>query len=434
MGENDLSGNDDGTGLEKHRRRKWQMKILLINHYAGSIEMGMEFRPYYFAREWVKMGHKVHIVAADYSHLRTKNPDVSKDFQTERIDGILYHWVKAGRYEGNGVKRALTMLRFVGKLWICADKIVKAWKPDVVITSSTYPLDTYAGQRIARMCGAKLIHEIHDMWPATLTELGGMSRFHPFVMAIQAAENSFCRHSDYVVSLPSNAKEYLIAHGLDPHKLIHIPNGVALQDWECKENLPEEHQGVLQDLKRNGKFVAGYFGGHALSNALDSLLDAAKRITNPKIQFVLVGDGVEKKRLIKRVKQEQIENVQFLPPVSKKMIPALLTYFDCCVMCAADSSLYRFGMCFNKLYDSMMAAKPVLCAIHTPDSVIRTYKCGMMVRPQDAEELAQAVEKMSQLPEARRKQMGENGKQAVLQHFVYDILAEEFASLFNSER
>ena len=75
------------------------------------------------------------------------------------------------------------------------------------------------------------------------------------------------------------------------------------------------------------------------------------------------------------------------------------------------------------------------CALPiSPDSVIRTYKCGMMVRPQDAEKLAQAVEKMSRLPEARRKQMGENGKQAVLQHFVYDILAEKFALLFNSER
>ena len=31
------------------------MNILIINHYAGSPEMGMEFRPYYFARAWVTM-------------------------------------------------------------------------------------------------------------------------------------------------------------------------------------------------------------------------------------------------------------------------------------------------------------------------------------------------------------------------------------------
>ena len=326
------------------------------------------------------------------------------------------------------------MLRFVGKLWLCADRIAKAWKPDVVITSSTYPLDTYAGQRIARMCRAKLIHEVHDMWPLTLTELGGMSRYHPFVIAMQAAENSFCRHSDYVVSLPPNAKEYFIAHGMEPRKFVHIPNGIALQDWEDIGVLPEEHQRVLQDLKINGQFIIGYFGGHALSNALDILLDAAKRITNLKIQFVLVGDGAEKPRLVKRVQQEQIKNVLFLPPVPKKMIPDLVSYFDCSIMCAADSSLYRFGICYNKLYDSMMAAKPILCAIRIPDSVIRAYKCGIMVRPQDAAKLAQAAEKIYRLPEIQKKRMGENGRKAVLQHFTYDILAQEFALLFSSER
>ena len=31
------------------------MNILLINHYAGSPQYGMEYRPYYLAREWVKM-------------------------------------------------------------------------------------------------------------------------------------------------------------------------------------------------------------------------------------------------------------------------------------------------------------------------------------------------------------------------------------------
>ena len=161
------------------------MNILLLNHYAGSPEMGMEFRPYYFAREWVKMGHSVKIVAGDFSHLRTKQPEVKRDFQKEIIDGIEYRWVKTGNYKGNGIQRALSMFRFVGKLFIHSSKIAKVWKPDIVIASSTYPLDTYPAQRIAKKAKAKLIHEVHDMWPITPIEIGGMSKYHPFVMILQ---------------------------------------------------------------------------------------------------------------------------------------------------------------------------------------------------------------------------------------------------------
>lgn len=164
------------------------MNILLINHYAGSPVMGMEFRPYYMAREWIKEGHQVFIIAGDYSHLRKNNPMVNRDFEKENIDGIHYIWIKTGVYEGNGVKRALTMARFVSKLWIKAERIARGLKPDVVIASSTYPIDTYAAQRIAKGAHAGLIHEVHDMWPSTLTEIGGMSKYHPFVAAMRIGE------------------------------------------------------------------------------------------------------------------------------------------------------------------------------------------------------------------------------------------------------
>ena len=42
------------------------MKILLINHYAGSPNMGMEFRPYYVNKGRVKLGHEVLIVGGSY--------------------------------------------------------------------------------------------------------------------------------------------------------------------------------------------------------------------------------------------------------------------------------------------------------------------------------------------------------------------------------
>lgn len=410
------------------------MNIVLINHYAGSPEMGMEFRPYYLAREWVSMGHRVRVIAGDFSHLRIKNPEVLKDFQREYIDGIEYYWVRSGTYQGNGVRRAFTMFRFVGKLWFSADKIAEKWKPDIVITSSTYPLDTYAGQRIAKKSGAKLIHEVHDMWPATLCEIGGMSRNNPFVILMQLAENSAYQHSEKVVSLLPKAKEYMIRHGMHPNKFEYIPNGVVEDEWQNTEPLPVEYKQFFQEKKKEGKFIVGYFGGHAISNALNILLDTSKSINDSEIIFVLVGNGAEKNRLIQRAKAENLKNVFFFPAVKKKCVPELIKMFDCIYAGGQPSPLYRFGICFNKIYDSMMGGKPIICAITTAYSPVAEYQCGYMINSGDIKGICTSIKALKDMDSEGREQLGMNGKNAASQFFTYKYLALKFNLLFKETR
>lgn len=403
------------------------MNILLINHYAGSPDMGMEFRPYYMAREWVKEGHRVFIIAGDYSHLRKNNPVVNRDFEKENIDGIHYIWIKTGVYEGNGAKRAVSMARFVSKLWIKADRIAKGLKPDVVVSSSTYPIDTYAAQKIAKKVHAGLIHEVHDMWPSTLTEIGGMSKYHPFVVIMQAGENSAYRKSDYVVSLAPCAEQYMLQHGLKKGRFVYITNGIVAEDWEHPEPLPQLHTEILESFRQENKFIVGYFGGHALSNALDVLIDLAKSLqNNEQVVFVLVGNGAEKKKLQKRVQRENIDNVCFLPPVSKYSIPNLTQYFDSIYIGAMDSPLYRFGVAANKIFDSMMSGKPLLYAVNAPNNFAEKYCCGISVPPGDAEAIKNGLNRLMMLTKEEREEMGNNGKKAVLENFQYCVLAKKF--------
>ncbi|MCR4838516.1 MAG: glycosyltransferase family 4 protein [Eubacterium sp.] len=431
--------------MEKQENRKTKQKesrrkrILYIEHYAGSPTMGMEFRPYYLAREWVRMGYRVDIVAADYSHLRAVNPKIEHDFQCTMEDGIRYHWIHTREYYGNGAARAITMAQFLSKLWGAAGRIAEKYRPDVIITSSTYPLDTFVGQRIRKKTKKQkkhdvtLIHEVHDMWPATLIEVGGMSKHHPFTVAMQIGENSAYKRSDAVVSLPPLTEPYMKEHGLKDGKWYHVPNGIVEAEWQDPEPVPEEHRAVLEELRRRGRFIVGYFGGHAISNALDGLLDAAacteKR--ESRASYVLVGDGVEKDRLVKRAKEMGLKEVYFLPKVPKKSIPSLVQWFDCSYVGAMNSSLYRFGLCMNKIFDSMMAGKPILCAITTPDDIVTRNGAGVMVPSDAPEEIDRVVAEWEQLPEKELQKMGDAGHRAALEKYTYRKLAEDFAKLFS---
>ncbi len=409
------------------------MNILYIDHYAGSPEMGMEFRPYYLSREWEKMGHKVSVIGGNYSHLRKKNPAVYKDMQKETIDGIDYYWLKTGSYQRNGAKRAFTMLCFCFKLNKWKKWINTNLNPDVVISSSTYPIDSIPSHLIAKsgIKSSMHIHEVHDMWPSTLVEVGGMSRLNPFVVLMQLGENYAYKHADAVVSLLKYSKDYMVEHGLSQNKFHCVSNGIVKEEWDFPEPLPEEHQRVLGELRKEKEFIVGYFGGHAISNHLMFFLRSVKEVQDDqRTHFVLVGDGVEKKSLIKFVEDNHMTNVSFLPPVSKRAVPSLTGYFDIFYIGAMKSPLYRFGVCFNKAFDCMMAGKPILFAVEAPITSVEECGCGLVIKPDDTQAIIDGIKKLRDMSPDEREQMGLRGRKEVLSKYTYEVLAEQFAKLF----
>ncbi len=401
------------------------MNILILNHYAGSPEMGMEFRPYYFAREWIKMGHRVDIIAADYSHLRRVNPSITHDFEEQVIDGIHYHWVRTGRYEGNGAKRAITMFRFVSKLWVHTRKIISQISPDVVIASSTYPLDTYVGQRIRKLSKkkVKLIHEVHDMWPISPVELGGMSPRHPFIKVMQYAEDSFCKNSDLVVSLLPAADRYLCEHGMQPQNFRHVANGIVLEEWENPLPLPQELAISLTRLRQDGKFIVCFFGSINKWYALDYLVEAVKKVE--QVCVVFIGNGTYKDELKQKTVQYK-ERFLFFTPISKKSIPSLFEKIDVSYVGAINQDILRFGISMNKLFDSMMGGKPLLYSCNAPNNYVEAYNCGVCAKVEDVADYISAINKLKNLSAAERENMGQNGKNAVIEHFNYKILSQNF--------
>lgn len=398
------------------------MNILLINHYAGNPRLGMEFRPYYLGREWVKRGNKVMIIGGSYSHLRKQQPTTDR----EKIEGIDYRWIPLKPYRGNGLGRIRSMFDFVRKLWFGYKKYLGDFTPDVVIASSTYPLDIYPAHKIAKHYGAKLVYEVHDLWPLSPMELGGYSKNHPFIMIMQAAEDYCYKHSDKVVSLLPNALDHMKERGMDPEKFVYIPNGYVAEEWENPSKAPDSIVEIVRELKEDGKFIVMYAGGHAISNALDFFLDAMKKLKGSNIVAVMVGKGQEKGRLAKRVKDEGIDNVIMLDPVSKDQIPATLAMADCLYIGWKKNPLYRFGVCPNKLFDYMMAGKPIIHSVAAPNDWVSDGNCGISIEAENSEDLAKAILEMSKWSEENLFKSGQNGKAYCQKMFKYSDQADKF--------
>ena len=191
-------------------------------------------------------------------------------------------------------------------MWADTPRLVREFKPDVVIASSTYPMDIWVARRLARRAGAKLVYEVHDLWPLSPIELSGMSRWHPFIVLCQAAEDAAYRDADVVVS---HAAQGARLHGRRAGSTCtswHIvPNGITLDEWQGEPApLREDVAQALAAARAAGATVVGYAGSMGLPNALDTLLDAAALLRGAPLRFVLVGNGHEQARLAQRVAAE----------------------------------------------------------------------------------------------------------------------------------
>ena len=401
------------------------MNILLINHYAGSDYHGMEFRPYYMAREGVNIRHNVTILGADFSHLRKKNPQIEKDFQEEIIDGITYVWVKTPQYQGNGIGRIKNISTFMYKLRLNYKKIADKYKPDAVIASSTYPLDIYPAHRIAKRCDAKLCFEIHDLWPLSPMEIGGYSEKNPAIVVLQRAEDFAFKNSDVIVSILPNADKHIKERGFLTDNFVYVPNGILV--GQEKKNPPMEKTiERLQELKKEGYFLVGYTGNHSPANVLDTMIDAGKLTSDDKIKYVLVGNGNVKKELIEYAKSNNVTNVEFLDPVLKDNMDNVLQLLDVCYISLKKQNLFNYGVSPNKLFDYMMAARPVIYAVEASNDPVKDSNCGISVPAENPQAVVDAVMKIKSLSEEEKKAMGQNGNDYVMENHMYHGLAERF--------
>lgn len=399
------------------------MNILYLNHYAGTPALGMEYRPYYLAREWVRAGHRVQVVAADFSHVRARQPQAGD----ELVDGIAYRWLPTPAYQGNGLGRVRNIWAYCRQLWAQTGHWVRAFRPDVVIASSTYPMDIWVARRIARRAGARLVYEVHDLWPLSPIELSGMSPTHPFIRLVQKAEDDAYRDADVVVSMLPKVHAHMASRGLDLKKLHIVPNGISPDDWAADPApLRDDVAAAVAAHRAAGRCVVGYAGSMGEPNALDVLLDAAAQLAGEPIGFVLVGDGHERARLAQRLADEGLASVALLPPIPKAQIPSFLAVIDVAYIGWQRVPIYRFGIAPNKLMDYMMAGCAVLHSVDAGNDPVAESGCGLSVAPEDPAAVADGLRRMQALGGDARRAMGARGRAFVQAHHTYPVLAGRF--------
>lgn len=124
-------------------------------------------------------------------------------------------------------------------------------------------------------CGYKcrLVFEIRDIWPLTITEEGGFKPWNPFVLGLGLIERLGYQYSDAIVGTMPNLGEH-VRNVLGAPKARHrIPMGVDATTFAAPDALPDDY--VAMNFPK-GKFIVAHVGSIGITNALDTFLDCAE--------------------------------------------------------------------------------------------------------------------------------------------------------------
>jgi glycosyltransferase involved in cell wall biosynthesis len=403
------------------------LNILIISKYASSKEVGFESRIFAISRELAKSGHLVSIITSDSNHF-ANYPKFKKIYNTESVSNINLLCIRTIKYvKTYSLKRVLSWIDFEIKLFFLPKKFIS--NPNVIIISSLSLITILNGIKLATKLNSKLVFEIRDIWPLTITAEGSFSKYNPLVFILSLIEKFGYKKSDLVIGTMPNLRSHVynvtklknIRCECIPFGINSIENIDKVESFDFRENFQ-----IPKD-----KFIVGYAGSIGITNALDAFVESSKMLQKDnRFLFVVLGSGDLRDKFVKQT--EGYENIIFIPKVPREMVASFLAICDVLYFSSLKSEIWEYGWSPNKIIDYMMARKPILASYSGYQSMINEADCGFFVESENAIEIKNKLLHLIEIPKENLNVIGNRGYEWLLKNRTWKKLADDYIGFINS--
>ncbi len=379
----------------------------------------------------VELGWDVDLFASDFNLTIRKYLKPNKLFYLfERIKNVNLHWLWVIPYRKNNWLRILNWISFSAHIAIRLIpygiylKLIKK-APDVIVYSSPQLPAAFITLIICRILNIPFVVEIRDLWPQALIDQAGISEEKLLVKILKWMEGSIYKFAAEVIVLAKGSQEYVRKRGAK--NVSWLPNGADLSQFFYVE--PKFHEDYFKIV---------YFGAHGEANSLITLVQAARILETKKdytigkkIIIDIVGDGPEKSMLIQMA--TGLKNLKFIDPISKDLVPNLISKSNAVVITLKNVKLYSYGVSPNKLYDAYAIGRPVITAITGAiNDEVNSEGIGLTAKSEDYEELAESIFKISNLDKNILEGMGIKARKLAEKRYSRQLVIDKYNSILNS--
>jgi colanic acid biosynthesis glycosyl transferase WcaI len=298
-------------------------------------------------------------------------------------------------------------------------------RADVTLIMSTPPLLLGISAALMKVIrGVPFVYSVQDVYPDIARDLNVL-RVSWLYKPLDTIARLLYQQANVVVTLSEPMRQLLLAKGVAKNSIKVIPNWADVQGVRPLS----KDQSLRYEFGLSDYFVVLYSGNVGLSQALDSVIEAAPRVADLPVVFAIVGDGNALASLQDKVNAEGWSNVRFYPPQPRERLGALLALGD--VGLVTMKKRVGASLVPSKLYGIMAASRPVLASVDADTEVSRVvhaHDCGWVTPAENPIALAEMIRSIYQTRDDLVS-YGERGRAAVETFYSREICTEHYATV-----
>lgn len=390
--------------------------ILVVSKYAPLRGLGSNPRWYQLAHSMMASGYEFEIITSDSNHGSSIKHNM-QPVEMVTIDEVRFRVIRTVKYRrSSSIARVISWFDFDLKLF----RHCRHLAPEVVVISSLSLTSIIFGIFLKWWQGSRLVFEVRDIWPLTMIEEGGFSRFHPLALYLRFIELWGYQRADLIVGTMPNLKQHVIESGVQKLDSAFHTCGIGVLPERAAEVDPFCFTLELEARVKK-RTIVGYCGSIGLTNNLNDFVDYMECCQRDDVVFIIAGDGADREQFQSRL--ESRGNVAFLGQIAADQVQSFLRRCDILFLSTLPSKVWDYGQSMNKVVDYMLAAKYIVAQYTGYPSFIDEAGCGVFT---DAAGLTDCLDAAIDMPRATRDVAGMAGRQWLLENQSYDALARNY--------
>lgn len=366
------------------------MKILLFTQYYPPDIGAQAFRMEALVSALLKRDHKVSVITAEPHRYDLKEKIQFKKY--EKDSKLEIYRVRGGKNNDTFWRRPVNYFIFMVNSLIYSLKLTPTGRGYDLIFATSPPITSAVTAFICAFLKKKdFILEVRDLWPDTLVDLK-VFRNKFIISFLKYIEKVLYREAKLIVVVSEAFKTKIIDKGVSEDKIVTFSNG--LDRGFVLDNVTVERKNAFREEYNipKDKTIISYVGNVGISQNLEIIIGAAEKNEDNNILFLVVGEGLEKRRLLRLVKEKHLDNkILFLDALPRDKIKNIYQLSDILFLQLKDLIIFNRTIP-SKIFEYLGSGLPIIYGLNgIAADILNESGNGIKIKPERDDDLVGAI-------------------------------------------